>query len=926
LTENSKERIGIPPGLNLENVPPPPGMTNESVSDDSHKSFDLASLKAHLRPSRLSSAVRRHNHTKKEEEEEVPCIPEPPPSPDFAPTRLFIFPPSEDGMDDVHLPPPESPPPVIQSNSSVFMPQPPTEPPVNSHPRNNPHPPPAGAPAPRCSPPPPTSAPPPNAFVRFKPPRRPISLDKIPPPPGEPDTTTTTKDEEDTESLEALEKLKHHMDEAAVLMEVLERRRASTADKGGKQTVPYKEMMESLEQRRRATVECENIVEEAKDKKGEPTVVQVREMSRSVPCSESSAARLEIDRMRSKTVGVKTNANVGLERNRLIARDVDPTASEVGQDADDEGQGENEEEQPKEVPIPPRDFARYKSKSVVAREPKPSSGVTSRRMTEISRLEYPSVIREPVELPVNENCPSSQRDDPVLRKNDSVVDDDVRPPSYPPPALEAAKAHVSPPLDKPYHTLFAYEYPDNLAEYSPTKPRTSSVNEPKKTIPMPTPPTHTSKPQALGPPRHYQEKHENESLRIKPAGGKVYTEEEATHVIAAILKKEWMKSRVSGKRTLVTRRIHDVVVLFDTNQEGSIARDRIGPLVMESLGFTLDTEDVETIIAALSSNSSECEKVNYNILLKAADEVSLQLRKQKVTGATPFPLVALQNSPRACRRRNAAQGNAHARLQQYERWIASLNIIPGEINLEGFRNGTIFCNLIEFLLAPKNVKLQGVNWKTKGLPKQPCIANIETALSTIWKQNGVKTRNMPTAAEIYNGDAAAIVKLLKETVSSIMFDGNLTTSLRLRPLFQWYQTVLAGTGLEIPQSVLNPPYCPLRETFQDGERLLCVLKKFFPNESCSQTDSIGVAFEIMERHGIPRGGFTARGFREARADDIDMLLLLLLGVFTELQDRPSPTSNTDLDRDPLLATHLEVYRDSIQYDVIHDPIYDPSDM
>ena len=91
------------------------------------------------------------------------------------------------------------------------------------------------------------------------------------------------------------------------------------------------------------------------------------------------------------------------------------------------------------------------------------------------------------------------------------------------------------------------------------------------------------------------------------------------------------------------------------------------------------------------------------------------------------------------------------KLGLYVRWLNSLRVwsSPVEIGSLGqdMCNGLLLCNLMKKLVP--NSEYKGLN--KKPLTQKPAVANLELALSVIWRSGRVNNTRIPSALSLYEG-------------------------------------------------------------------------------------------------------------------------------------------------------------------------------
>ena len=127
-------------------------------------------------------------------------------------------------------------------------------------------------------------------------------------------------------------------------------------------------------------------------------------------------------------------------------------------------------------------------------------------------------------------------------------------------------------------------------------------------------------------------------------------------------------------------------------------------------------------------------------------------------------------------------------------------------------NGLLLCSIMK-ALVPKTVY---VNLNRRPRARKPAIANIEQALSVIWRGGKVNNRRIPSAVEIYEKKKQKILVMIGE-----IFEVYTMRKLRknvVPQMLHWYDAVLRQYGRPLDFDTATPPYNGLFAQFTSGVR------------------------------------------------------------------------------------------------------------
>jgi len=237
-------------------------------------------------------------------------------------------------------------------------------------------------------------------------------------------------------------------------------------------------------------------------------------------------------------------------------------------------------------------------------------------------------------------------------------------------------------------------------------------------------------------------------------------------------------------------------------------------------------------------------------------------------------------------------------LDGYARWIDSLRVWTHRVDdlCAELKSGVLLCRVVEHLMQAANPRfsLRGINVKARS--KTPSLQNIELALGVLWKQR-VSARNMPSAERIYNGDAPAVLNLMRE----------LFTALALPPgsrvdVLEWFNDVLRHYNMHLSDAVLAPPHRGLFSAFKSCDALACVLHFFCGPEGAADLPAVDLSRIYWSPESEAEALVNAKevvGLLElaliscplsaealVEGEDADMLMVLLCNLHREFKTAP----------------------------------------
>jgi hypothetical protein len=179
------------------------------------------------------------------------------------------------------------------------------------------------------------------------------------------------------------------------------------------------------------------------------------------------------------------------------------------------------------------------------------------------------------------------------------------------------------------------------------------------------------------------------------------------------------------------------------------------------------------------------------------------------------------------------------KLIQYMRWINMLKVWPKALDLQTIHidlcNGLLLCRLMAKLVPGTTF----VNLHKRPLSRKPAIANIEQALSVIWRGGRVNNSRIPSALDIYTGKTDKITVMISEIFEVYV----------VRPLIKqaapsmlnWMNMVLKQYSRSIDAKCVRAPFPKLFSNFTSGVSLFCLIFHFTgPSEIKHRTGTIKI--------------------------------------------------------------------------------------
>ena len=161
-------------------------------------------------------------------------------------------------------------------------------------------------------------------------------------------------------------------------------------------------------------------------------------------------------------------------------------------------------------------------------------------------------------------------------------------------------------------------------------------------------------------------------------------------------------------------------------------------------------------------------------------------------------------------------------------WVNSLHVWPNPLNINTLHkemcNGLLLARIVKILIPT----VKYVNLNEKALSKKPALENLEQALGNLWRSKALNNTRIPSAMEIYIGNASKIGILLNEIygvyVQRPLYRNALT-------MMRWYHYILRQYNLPVPLHTFEDgDLSSIWPHFQSGFALFCIIFHLFgPN-------------------------------------------------------------------------------------------------
>ena len=189
------------------------------------------------------------------------------------------------------------------------------------------------------------------------------------------------------------------------------------------------------------------------------------------------------------------------------------------------------------------------------------------------------------------------------------------------------------------------------------------------------------------------------------------------------------------------------------------------------------------------------------------------------------------------------------KLAQYMRWINLLKIWPKPLELNSLHidlcNGLLLCRLMK-ALVPSTAY---VNLHKRPLSRRPAIANIEQALSVIWRSGRVNNSRIPSAVDIYQGRTDKITILISE-----IYEVYVMRPLRktvVPDMLSWMNIVLKQYGRALSSSAMKAPYADLFSHFTNGISMFCLIFHFMGRSNITSRSGVVTPVDASRIYAAP---------------------------------------------------------------------------
>lgn len=214
------------------------------------------------------------------------------------------------------------------------------------------------------------------------------------------------------------------------------------------------------------------------------------------------------------------------------------------------------------------------------------------------------------------------------------------------------------------------------------------------------------------------------------------------------------------------------------------------------------------------------------------------------------------------------------KLDQYLRWINLLKVWPKPLELNSLHidlcNGLLLCRLMK-ALVPSTAY---VNLHKRPLSRKPAIANIEQALSVIWRGGRVNNSRIPTSVDIYEGKTDKITILVSE-----IYEVYVMRPLRrtvVPDMLSWVNIILKQYGRSLSSSAMKTPYADLFSHFTSGVSIFCLIFHFMGRANITTQSGVVTPVDPSRMYDAPQNIAEYRSnvsevFRILQALGIDLL-------------------------------------------------------
>jgi hypothetical protein len=188
-------------------------------------------------------------------------------------------------------------------------------------------------------------------------------------------------------------------------------------------------------------------------------------------------------------------------------------------------------------------------------------------------------------------------------------------------------------------------------------------------------------------------------------------------------------------------------------------------------------------------------------------------------------------------------------LAQYMRWVNLLKIWPKPLELNSLHidlcNGLLLCRLMK-ALVPSTAY---VNLHKRPLSRRPAVANIEQALSVIWRSGRVNNSRIPSALDLYQGRTDKITILISEIYEVYVMRPLRRTA--VPDMLSWMNIVLKQYGRSLSSSAMKAPYADLFSHFTSGVSMFCLIFHFMGRSNITSRSGVVTPVDPSRIYAAP---------------------------------------------------------------------------
>lgn len=161
------------------------------------------------------------------------------------------------------------------------------------------------------------------------------------------------------------------------------------------------------------------------------------------------------------------------------------------------------------------------------------------------------------------------------------------------------------------------------------------------------------------------------------------------------------------------------------------------------------------------------------------------------------------------------------RVKQLCKWVTSMHVWKNAINIQNLHVelclGLLLCRIMQVVVPGTEF----LHLNEKALSKKPALENLEKGLGVIWRTKCVNNSRIPSAMDIFTGNASKIAIMLQE-----VFEVYVQRPLyRIAPkMFTWYDAILRQYQRHLPKEIFTEGNLSrLWSHFQSGFCIFCIL-------------------------------------------------------------------------------------------------------